>query len=197
MTEKKEKIRININNGTKRLLKKLDINIRLSQLRELLKNDIKEEFHFIEKNEKEDYSISESDEKEFFLKDILDPKENIIYIKTMINKIVLLLEKDKLEEINCADEINLNDLRKLSNKMDENLVFIDKEEYEIDKEQENDFKAKEIINDGYIKVKSIIANNFENKIIEINEKKNSQKNDNKENNKINIENNENINENIN
>ena len=195
--EKKEKIRININNGMKRLLKKLDINIPLSQLRELLKNDIKEEFHFIEKNEKENYLISENDEKDFILKDILEPKENLIYIKTTINKIVLLLERDKLEEIICVDEIYLNDLRKLSNKMDDNLVFIDKEEYEIDKEQEKEFKAKEILNDGYIKVKSIIANDFENKIIEINGKKNGQKNDSNENKKINNENNEKINENIN
>ena len=163
--EKKEKIKININDGMKRLLKKLDINIPLLQLRELLKKDIKEEFYFIEKNEKENYLIPQDDEKRFILKDIIG-KDNILYITIMINKIIILLKEDKFDEINCSDDINLNDLRKLSKKMNDNLIFIDKEEYEITQEQEKEFSVKEIISDGYIKIKKI---NVENKIIENNE----------------------------
>ena len=163
--EKKEKIKININDGMKRLLKKLDINIPLLQLRELLKKDIKEEFYFIKKNEKENYLIPQDDEKRFILKDIIG-KDNILYITIMINKIIILLKEDKFDEINCSDDINLNDLRKLSKKMNDNLIFIDKEEYEITQEQEKEFYVKEIISDGYIKIKKI---NVENKIIENNE----------------------------
>ena len=162
--EKKEKIKININDGMKRLLKKLNINIPLLQLRELLKKDIKEEFYFIEKNEKENYLIPQDDEKDFILKDIIG-KDNILYITIVINKIIILLKEDKFDEINCSDDINLNDLRKLSKKMNDNLIFIDKEEYEITQEQEKEFSVKEIISDGYIKIKKI---NVENKIIENN-----------------------------
>ena len=194
--EKKEKIKININNGMKRLLKKLDINIKLSQLRDLLKKDIKEEFCFIEKDEKENYSIPQEDEKDFVLKDILDQKNNTIYISITINKIIILLKEEKFDEINCSDDINLNDLRQLSKKMNDNFIFIDKEEYEITQEQEKDFQAKEIISDGYIKIKQI---NIENKIIENKENnENDENNKNDDNNKINKNNdkNENISKNL-
>jgi len=189
--EKKERIKININNGMKRLLKKLDINIKLSQIRDLLKKDIKEEFYFIEKNEKENYSIPQDDEKDFILKEILDQKNNILYISIIINKIIILLKEEKFEEINCSNDINLNNLRKLSKKMNDNFIFIDKEEYEITQEQEKDFQAKEIISDGYIKIKLI---NIENKIIK--NKDNNVNNENGENNKINKNNDKNENKNI-
>ena len=73
--------------------------------------------------------------------------------------------------------------------MNDNFIFIDKEEYEITQEQEKDFQAKEIISDGYIKIKQI---NIENKIIE-----NKDNNENDKNNKINKNNDKNENKNIN
>jgi len=72
--------------------------------------------------------------------------------------------------------------------MNDNFIFIDKEEYEITQEQEKDFQAKEIISDGYIKIKLI---NIENKII-----KNKDNNENDQNNKINKNNDKNENKNI-
>jgi len=117
--------------------------------------------------------IEKNEENDFTLKDIAT-NENKIYIKKNKNEenIFIFLDETKIEEVKCSSEINLDELRKLSKEMNDNLMFIDKDGLEIDIQDENDFKVKEILIDGKINIK----------------KKNSDNNDNnKDNNKINIE----------
>ena len=152
---------MNINDGKQCLLKKLNEDMLLYELRELLTENIKEEFFFIKKNTEganKICRINKYEEKFLSLKKIIDA-EDTIYIKTTINKIKLLLEGDDFEEINCGENINLNDLRKLSKNMNYNLIFVDKD-YEIAQKEEKDFKVKDIISDDRninIKIKNCIT----------------------------------------
>ena len=161
----KRKIYLNINDGKQCLLKKLNEDMLLYELRELLTENIKEEFFFIKKNTEganKICRINKYEEKFLSLKKIIDA-EDTIYIKTTINKIKLLLEGDDFEEINCGENINLNDLRKLSKNMNYNLIFVDKD-YEIAQKEEKDFKVKDIISDDRninIKIKNCITVDIE------------------------------------
>ena len=106
----KRKIYLNINDGKQCLLKKLNEDMLLYELRELLTDNIKEEFFFIEINTKGAFKINKYEEQFLSLKKMLDA-EDTIYIKITTNKIKLILEGDYFEEINCGNNINLNDLR--------------------------------------------------------------------------------------
>ena len=166
----KEKFRIFIE-GKDGRLKKLDATTTVAQLRELFIKEINDEYYFVGED---NCKIEKNEENDFTLKDIAT-NENKIYIKKNKNEenIFIFLDETKIEEVKCSSEINLDELRKLSKEMNDNLMFIDKDGLEIDIQDENDFKVKEILIDGKINIK----------------KKNSDNNDNnKDNNKNNNEN---------
>ena len=80
--KKKEKFKIIIE-GKKRIIKKIDGEIKLSQLREILKEDITNEFYF---EGEDNYEIQENDEIEWTLKEIAQ-NDNIINVKKNIRKL--------------------------------------------------------------------------------------------------------------
>ena len=80
--KKKDKFKIIIE-GKKRIIKKIDGKIKLSQLREILKEDITNEFYF---EGEDNCEIQENDEIEWTLKEIAQ-NDNIINIKKNIWKL--------------------------------------------------------------------------------------------------------------
>ena len=148
--KKKEKFKIIIE-GKKRIIKKLDGEIKLSQLREILKEDITNEFYF---EGEDNYEIQEDDEIEWTLKEIAQ-NDNIINVKKKHKKIMIkiFLDEIKYDEIKCSKDLNLNELRKLLNKIDDNFLFLNKDGVKIEIQNESNFKIDEIIVDEKINLK--------------------------------------------
>lgn len=166
----KQKFKIFIEGKKEGLLKKLVSNTSIQELRELLKNDITDEHFFVDE---ENCKIPKEEEKDFSIHEI-SSNGNKIYIKKNSNKIFLFLEQNKFDEINASEDTNLNDLRNLSNKMNDNFIFIQNEEneqeLEIKQNEEEDFQVKDIIKNGIIKIKNKnVLHNSQNIIIENND----------------------------
>ncbi len=182
--ENKKIFTIYIEGRARGILKKLDKEITLFQVRQLLKNMISDEDLFVGENECE---IPKEEENNFSIKEIIS-NENIIYIRKELSKTIIYLDEKKLVELKIDDEkMCLKNLRKLSDKILENYFFVNKEDNEIEKENEEEFLVKDIIHNGVIKMKNLktIKQNENNK--ENNQEKKDEE-EKKENNKENIEN---------
>lgn len=148
----KKKFKISIENK-KGIMKKLDPNINLSQLRNLLKNEIDDNYVFVEED---DLKILKEDENEITLEEIII-NENQIHIKLKNDKpkIYIYLNENIFEEIESDENINLDNLRKISKKMNDDYIFVSNDGFEIEKENENEFQIKDIIDNNIIKIKCI------------------------------------------
>ena len=137
--------------GKKRIIKELDGEIKLSQLREILKEDITNEFYF---EGEDNCEIQENDEIEWTLKEIAQ-NDNIINVKKKHIEIMIKIFLDEIiyDEVKCSKDLNLNELRKLLNKIDDNFLFLNKDGVKIEIQNESNFKIDEIIVDEKINIK--------------------------------------------
>ena len=174
----KEKFKILIE-GKDGRLKKLDANSTVAQLRELFIKDITDEYYFVGED---NCRIEKKDENDFTLRDIA-ANGNYIYIKKNKNEenIFIFLDETKIDEVKCSSDINLDELRKLSKEMNDNLMFIDKDKLKIDIEDENDFKVKEILINGKINIKRKNSDNNDNNDDNNNDNNDDNNNDNNNN----------------
>ena len=170
--EKKILYNINIEGKTSGIAKKLYKTTKFSELRKLLKKEISDEYFFIGKN---DCQISREDEDNFTLENNIS--ENNIYIKKKNSELTqFYLQNKKLFEMKITDpNISLLDLRKLSDKISDNYIFVNEKDNEIMKEDEEDFTISEIIHNGIIKMKNTSAVNNEEKQEEEKEEKKEEK----------------------
>ena len=124
----------------------------MASIREKIKNKIGNS-QFLEKGES---PIDIEDEKDFTLKEII--KDNILFLKTEIQNdsgIKIMINGNPFCTKDISLEENLQNLRnKLKDDIKNDFIFLDKGEVEIDLDGEEDFNIKEILNNGYIKIKS-------------------------------------------
>ena len=67
--------------------------------------------------------------------------------------IKIFLDEIKYDEVKCSKDLNLNELRKLLNKIDDNFLFLNKDGVIIEIQNESNFKIDEIIVDEKINLK--------------------------------------------
>ena len=145
----KKIFRISIENK-KGLLKKLDENSSLSQVRNLLNNNIDDKYFF----STEDYLIQKEDEKDYTLKEIASNGNQIcLKLNSYTPKILIFLGENKIEEIKSSHDINIEELRKLSKNINKNDIFISNDGFEINQDEENEFSVNNIIEGDIIKIK--------------------------------------------
>lgn len=172
--EKKIVYNIYIEGRDSGIVKKLNKTMTFLELRKKLKNEISDKHFFSREN---GCQISKEEEDKLTLEQIIS--ENNIYIKK-IHLTEFYSENKKLFEMEIKDpNISLSDLRKLQNKILDNYIFINENNNEIQKEDEEDFSISDIIHNGIIKTKIIDYNNDEEK--QEKEKKQVEKKNNKEN----------------
>ena len=143
-------------------------------MRTILKKEISDKYFFERKN---GFKISKEDEDKLTLEQII--LENNIYIKK-IHLTEFYLEDKKLFEMEIKDpNMSLSDLRKLQMEILDNYIFINENNNEVTKEDEEDFSISDIIHNGIIKMK--IINYNDNKEKHEDEKKQEENKNNKEN----------------
>ncbi len=135
--------------GKKGLLKKLETNTKVSKLRDLLKNEITDEYYF---GTNDDFRISKEDENEFTLQEIVVNGNHINIKKDSKNKIMIYENQTKIEEVESSDDITLDTLRSLSKILTLNDIFISNDGLEVSQNDEKDFQIKDILNNGIVKI---------------------------------------------
>ena len=132
--------------------KKFTLEEYLDSIREKIKDKINNAL-FLNKDGNE---INRENEKRFSLNDIVD--NNLLKLKNIEeNKdsdINIVLNDNDFCSINCSENDNLENLRKLLNNTIQDFGFLDEEGNFIDKEDEKDFTIKESLIDNTIKIKS-------------------------------------------
>ena len=144
-------IKVELNNeiiGTR----KFALDEKLTSIREKLKSKIGAQIKFTDKGQG---VIEFEDENDFTLGEIV--KDNILIFKSEGQSgsgIKIMLNNKQLCEKNCSMEENLQNLRNVLKNDISDFIFLDKEGTEIDIDGEEEFTIKEILNDGYVKIKS-------------------------------------------
>ena len=152
--DKNEKKVIKIDLDNKRIASKpLFLDEYLTNVREKIKSKTKEcQFKFLDKKGK---VIKKENEAFYKLINILYD-DNIIKLQNeSLSEIKILMNNVKEFTIKASKDENLQNLRNLlSSNFNENYIFLDQYGNEIDEEDENDYKIKDIINDNEIKLSS-------------------------------------------
>ena len=150
---KKERIAVKIELNKEILCtKKFFLDEKLDSVREKLKSKIGNSI-FLEKGES---PIDLEDEKDFTLEEVI--KDNHLILKNGEQNdsgVKIMVNNQVIGSKNCSLEDNLKNLRNLlKNDIKSDFLFLDKEETEIDVDGEEDFTIKEILNSGFVKIKS-------------------------------------------
>ena len=150
---KPEKIIIKIDLDNKRIgTKPLILGDYLNNVRDKIKNKVKVLFSFLDKNGK----IVKKENEAFFRLSNIIYDNNIIKLKCeSLSEIKILVNNSQELTIRASKEEKLINIRKiLVSKCYQNFNFLDEDGNDIDKEDENDYKISDIINNDEIKISS-------------------------------------------
>ena len=163
-----EKVEVELNGeNVYSIPSKLDDNLIL--IREKLKANFGDVFFL----DLDGNQVDKEDENELTLKDILLDSNKIKIQSKEIkenseNNIEIVLNGENVSSKNYDKSQNLSDLRKLlENEIKDNFLFLDEDENEIAKDDEEGFKLEDIIKNNTIKLKST-SNNESNENIKAN-----------------------------
>jgi len=163
-----EKVEVELNGeNVYSISSKLDDNLIL--IREKLKANFGDVFFL----DLDGNQVDKEDENELTLKDILLDSNKIKIQSKEIkenseNNIEIVLNGENVSSKNYDKSQNLSDLRKLlENEIKDNFLFLDEDENEIAKDDEEGFKLEDIIKNNTIKLKST-SNNESNENIKAN-----------------------------
>ena len=163
-----EKVEVELNGeNVYSIPSKLDDNLIL--IREKLKENFGDVFFL----DLDGNQVDKEDENELTLKDILLDSNKIKIQSKEIkenseNNIEIVLNGENVSSKNYDKSQNLSDLRKLlENEIKDNFLFLDEDENEIAKDDEEGFKLEDIIKNNTIKLKST-SNNESNENIKVN-----------------------------
>ena len=163
-----EKVEVELNGeNVYSIPSKLDDNLIL--IREKLKANFGDVFFL----DLDGNQVDKEDENELTLKDILLDSNKIKIQSKEIkenseNNIEIVLNGENVSSKNYDKSQNLSDLRKLlENEIKDNFLFLDEDENEIAKDDEEGFKLEDIIKNNTIKLKST-SNNESNENIKVN-----------------------------
>ena len=148
-----EKIIVRIDLDNKRICTKpLILGEYLNNVRDKIKSKVKEKFSFLDKNGK----IVKKENEAFFRLSNIIYDNNIIKLKCeSLSEIKILVNNIQELTIRASKDEKLANIRKLlASKCYQNFIFLDEDGNDIDKEDENDYKISDIINNDEIKISS-------------------------------------------
>lgn len=148
-----QKIIIKIDLDNKRIgTKPLILVEYLNNVRDKIKSKVKEQFSFLDKNGK----IVKKENESFFRLSNIIYDNNIIKLKCeSLSEIKILVNNIQELTIRASKDEKLVNIRKiLPSNFYQNFTFLDEDGNDIDKEDENDYKISDIINNDEIKISS-------------------------------------------
>ena len=152
--ETKEKTIIKFDLDDKRIgTKPLFLEEYLDNVREKIKGKVNgTQFKFLDKKGK---AIKKENERIYKLSDILYENNIIKLKKDALSEIKIIMNNVKEFTINASKDERIKNIRNLiAQKLGNNFIFLDQDGNNVDKEDENDYKIEDIINDNEIKLKN-------------------------------------------